>query len=136
MSNDTIPFDIETVCTHLQLSREVGGTESLLNLLAAGESSDSTSTREDALLDVTDTLRRRTPPIFPGDLSDRTELRRAVMYGSLEKLYRMAMSGSGSVYADLHKIFQKKYDAEMLGLAPTLQNGSRGSAFSIQVSRR
>ena len=136
MSNDTIPFDIDTICTHEQLAREVGGTEGLLNLLAASEAGDSQETREDVLLDVIDTLRRRTPPIYPENLSDPSELRRAVTYGSLEKLYRMAMSNSGSVYADLHKIFTKKYDAETLGLAPTLASGGRGSAFSIQVSRR
>lgn len=128
---------IDSVCTHEQLADEIGGTAELENLLPESFAGESTSPRQLALHDVIKTLSRRTPPIREADLQDVTELRDAVRYGALERIYRSAMTGPDSPFAALQRIYERKFQAETLGLTPTIAlDGSRGSAFAISMERR
>lgn len=128
---------VDDVCTHAQLANEVGGEDELENILPTSYAGSSATPRTLALSDVVKSLSRRTPPIREGDLQDVTQLRDAVAYGALERIYRAAMTGPDSPHAALQRVYERKYQAECLGLTPTLAaDGARGSAFSITMERR
>lgn len=130
-------IDVDDVCTHEQLADEIGGTEELENVLPTSFAGSSEKPRQKALDDVLKALSRRTPPIRESDLQYVTELRDAVTYGALERIYRAATTGPDSPFSALARHYERKFQAETLGLTPTLAlDGARGSAFSIAMERR
>ncbi len=130
-------IDVDDVCTHEQLGDEAGGLEELENVLPVSYAGSSAAPREAALRVVLKACSRRTPPIYEADFLDVTELRDAVAYGALERIYREAMTGADSVYALKRAYFEKKLHAELLGLAPRVQSsGGRATVFSIAMERR
>lgn len=130
-------LDLENVCTHTDLAEEVGGEEVLANLLARSQGGSSELARKKALEEVVRALARRAPPIYESDLTDPTELRAAVVYGALTRLYRQAMTTPDSVFAQHAKTYASQYEDELDGLSPTVGGGdSMASAFSFGTERR
>jgi hypothetical protein len=128
-------IDVNTVATDADLEQEIGGPEQLANILPR-EWTDAEQARQRALALTLKALRRRTPPIVEGSLSDVTELEDAVVYGALEHLYRMAMASGSANYAELRKLYHGKFEDEVSGLTPTLNGENRGTANSISLERR
>lgn len=133
-------MNVEDVCTATQLADEIGGPEALETLerkTAVGATLGNELARVGALGDVLRALSRRAPPILEADLVDPAELRAAVAYGALTRLYRQAMTTPDSIFAEHAKTFAAKFDDEVGSLAPRLGDGdSTGSAFSYATERR
>lgn len=131
-------INVETVCTHAQLDEFLGGHLTANQRLQPAAWVDSLPARQYALDRVVGALKRRTPPILEGDLSNVTELRFAVMVGAAEHLHMLAASGGGDVelFAFKAKTYAKQFEDEINGLSPTLVGGSRGSTFSFSIARR
>lgn len=128
-------INISLVATDADLATELGGAAALANILPA-DWTDATQARQLALGDVLESLRRRSPPVLEGDLALVSQLKRAVTYGALERLYRMAMHSNDDVHAVQRKLYDERFRSEVLGLSPTLNGGNRGSVGSIGISRR
>lgn len=126
-------IDVEDVCTHAQLAEEIGGASELNKICVGG---DSTNARTLALRDVLKSLGRRVPPVYASDITQPAELREAVIYGALERLYRDAMTSDGDVYAMKRKLYESQFRAEVLGLKLTTGSGSSAVVSSIRISRR
>lgn len=130
-------IDIEDVLTEAQLAAEIGGTARLTDLLSRQEESGDGSlpVRERALADVLRDLSRRTPPIYENQISVPADLRDAVTYNALERLYREAMTAEGDVYAVKRKLYERRYIDEVRALRPTLAGELRGGAASFRMER-
>jgi hypothetical protein len=128
-------ISVGSVATDADLVNELGGAAALANILPA-DWADAEQARTLALEDVIESLRRRSPPVAENDLANVTQLRRAVTYGALERLYRMAMHGVDDVYAVQRKLYDTRFNAEVAGLSPLLLGGARGSVGSIGIARR
>ena len=128
-------IDVETVCTDAELADECGGPVELARLIPKGTANASTQ-RAAALRDTLKSLRLRRPPINEGDLSDVTELRDAVTFGALERLYLLAMTTKDSVFGVKHEKYQKRFAAELASLSPTVGGSASGGGGSITIERR
>ena len=133
---------IDSVCTHAQLCDEVGGTQVLEPLLSqqleeqATASDRTKAIREAALAEVMDALRSRTPPVYEADLSDVTQLRRAVIWNSLARIYGMAMAVEGDAFSLRWGDYRKSYRTEITNLKPTVRGGPMAAFNTITLSRR
>lgn len=131
-------MDVDTVCTHDDLASELGGVAELANLLPTSFNGSSAGPRALALRDVLKALGRRVPPVFEEDVSDPTELRDAVAFGALERIYRSAMTTPDSVFGTQRKIYDERFKSEVLGLQVT--TGSSGArapmGIGIPMERR
>ena len=93
--------------------------------------------RKAALQDVLDALATRTPAVAEQMLLDPAELKRAVVYRSLAKIYLSAIAVDGDVHATLNRNYEREYQAAVrarFSVAPGQQAGPGG--YSFQVSRR
>jgi flavin-binding protein dodecin len=132
-------IDIEDVCTHAQLDEFLGGQLSAqAALLPRAWVGDSTPARQYALDRLVDALRRRNPPIREADLADVSELRHAVMNGAAAHIYRlgMATAGDAALFDVQARHYEREFQSELTGLAPTLTGGLAGGGISISVERR
>lgn len=133
-------IDVETVASDADLANELGGTEALQNLVKDPEADPSNTlvARRNALNEVVDSLRNRTPPIYDSELSDVTELSRLVVYGAISRLYRnnITTGTEEDVSFAKHKLYQKLFESSMTSLRPTLSGVLVGGSRSIQFSRR
>lgn len=131
-------MDVETVCTESDLADYLGDQlTGQMRILPAGWT-DATKARQQALDDVLEALRRRTPPIREGDLVLPTELKRCVQYGAEKWLYWHSLStaGDGSILAFKFKEAEKRFEREITGLTPTVTSVLRGNASSFSIARR
>ncbi len=130
-------LDVDSVATHQDLADEVGGAVELENVMPSSLAGDSAPTRQLALRDVLKALGRRTPPVFEEQLQDPTELRDAVVYGALERIYRGAMTTPDSVFAAQQRIYDARFKSEVLGLQVTVASQTRAHpGLGIPMERR
>lgn len=133
-------ISIDDVCTHAQLAAELGtgsvGTARLDQLTRSSGSSSTEGFRQGALADVLKALSRRTPPIYDSHLRDVTELKDAVVYGTLERLYRESITAEGDVMAIKRKLYEERFRSEVGGLMPSLIDTGRGAVMSFSLERR
>jgi hypothetical protein len=130
-------IDIELVCTHQHLIDELGSAKRLNNVLPVELGGDTTSIREAALEDVLIALGRRRPPVHATDLVHPEELRRAVLYQTLERLFGAAQHLDEGAWGAQRTRYEKRLRAELQGLAPTIRDGMRApSGIGIAVFRR
>lgn len=134
-------IDVNEVCTDADLVEEIGSSEALSNVLSHSVGNDSTLARRAAMNDVLRMLSRRSPPIRDADIVDPTELRAAVAYGALARLYRQAMTTSDSVFAAHAKTYASQFEDEVAGLRPRvsdddLDDDATTPAGSIGLERR
>lgn len=129
-------MDVDTIALDADLGNEIGGLAKLLDILPKDWSGSAKTARQAALDDVLRLLSRRTPPILEGDLTIPAELKTAVVYGALERVYRRAITESGDVHDVQRKIYEKKYGAELMSVTPTVSGSSRGNPYSIAFHRR
>lgn len=132
--------DVDLYCTHADLIDELGGSERQLRKLLPPEPNDpddpTKAIRQQALRDVLKTLSRRTPPILEPDITVPAELKDAVVYGTLYRLYRAAATTPDDMNAKLATDFETKFNAELAGLRLTIDDGASVDVASIAIFRR
>jgi hypothetical protein len=97
-----------------------------------------TAIRRSALQDVVDALRTRSPAITEEMLLDPVELKRAVVYRSLAKIFLSAIAVDGDVHQVLYRNYEREYQAAVrapLSIRPLGGLGSP-SGYSVRVGRR
>lgn len=129
-------INVEEVVTHDQLADEVGGAAALAQLLPDEWAGDSTKARQSALDRVVAALGRRAPPIRETDLRDVTELKRAVLLGSAEHVFRMGMHAPDDAFGSRQRVYERDFWSEVNALQPTVNDGGQGAVMSIGFYRR
>jgi len=128
--------DIDLYCTHGDLADEVGGARKLAKLIPPDDVDDATSlVRTQALRDVYKALKRRTPPVFESQITDPSELKDAVAYGALMRLYRSAMTTPDDVNASLFREYRGHFETEILSMRLTLEDSSSVDVGGIRIWR-
>lgn len=121
------------ICTDADLADKVGGLSELNRINKDQARRDQL--RQDALNDAVLALASKTPPIFDSDLSDPTELKNAVAYRTLSRLYLTALARDGDRAATLSENYQREYLGAVRGyftVGPVGQRMSGGQSFSIE----
>lgn len=128
----------DTYCTHDELADELGGARKLAKLIPPDADVDDPTllVRAQAVRDVMKSLKRRTPPIFETQLTDPTDIKDAVAYGALMRLYRAAMTTDTDVHAILYRDYKKKFAAELQGLRLSVEGSNTIDANAVTVWRR
>lgn len=132
-------IDVSTFCTNDDLLDELGSRQELDRLLRAEDATSVDPTlriREAAYRDVIKSLARRTPPVFESSLSNLDELRDAVVYGTLARLYREAMTNENDVFGSKWKHWQKMFQTEVTHLRVTVASSASVDTLSISLDRR
>jgi hypothetical protein len=131
--------DIDLVCTHADLIDELGSERALRQILPVepDNAEDPTKTiREQAYRDVLRSLLKRTPPILESQLSDIVELKSAVVFGTLLRLYRSSMSNPDDLFGTLWKEYESKFRSEVTHLRVTVDGVASVDVASISMFRR
>lgn len=133
----TTTIDVEDVCTNAHLVSEIGDA-TLLDRLLPVESKDSAPFRQRALEETMKSLRRRVPPITEAMLSNVVELRDAVRFGALARLYERAMTQGGrdNVHATKARWYQERFQDELRALQPTIGDEVRSPPRTMTIHRR
>lgn len=135
--------DVETVCTHAELAEELAaGSEGLARLAKLtgsvddGSGSTTAPMRQRAMEETLKAFYRRTPPIEEQHLRDKSQLRDAVIYGALERLYEEASGSAEDAYAMKAKSFGRRFRNEVSNMRPKLVDSGRGPVLSYPMGRR
>ncbi len=131
--------DIDIYCTHSDLIDELGSERKLRKILPAepNNTDDPTATlREQALRDVLKALARRTPPILQAQLTVPSELKDAIVYSTLMRLYRGGITSDGDVNSIMWKHYRDAFSAELQGMRLTVEDTASVDVFSIPIFRR
>jgi hypothetical protein len=133
-----VTVDIDLYCTHAELADEVGGARKLAKLVPPdADATDPTLlVRQQSLRDVLKSLKRRTPPIIESQIGTKSELKDAVAYGALMRLYRAAMTIDTDVHAVLWKEYKNKFSAEINSLRITVEGSNTVDVPATTVFRR
>ncbi len=131
--------DVNVYATHEHVAAEIGGERALRKIIPAqpDDSQDPTKGyREAAAMDVLKALGRRVPPVFETMLSVPSELKDVVVYGTLMRLYKQAITADGDRWSLLFREEKKRYESELAGLVLTVSNAASIGPTSIPVFRR
>ncbi len=130
-------MDVDLVAVDADLINEVGGATKLTNIIPKDQAGSAKKQREAALEDVLLALSRRTPPINESSIARASDLKRAVVYGALERLYRAEMHEGDDHFATQRRIYAGMYMAELASVMPLLVDGGRAAPpTTIAFSRR
>lgn len=125
-------INVDDICTDADLANEVGGAPQLDRINR--DVSQRDKFRAQALDDVIAALSSRSPPVSFEDLSIPSELRTAVCYRALSKLYVREITAAGDRNHVLSKDFQESYLAAMRA-GFTMSQGQTsppGGSFSFE----
>lgn len=111
-------LNVDDICTDADLVNVVGSSDRVTR--ACPSLAQRNAFRAAALQDVVDALAQRSPPVFETDLTAPTELRSAVAYRALHKIFLSAVADDG----DMHHVLARNYDREY-------QSAAR-ARFSVQ----
>ena len=133
-------IDVSTIVTHADIVRELGSERELRNVLTPDPSDPTDPTkplRIEAYRDVLKALERRTPPITESMLTSLDDLKDAIRYGTLARLYRLAITADGDAFSVQWKHWQREFNAEVNGLRVKVTDGDvdAGNLF-IPMQRR
>lgn len=130
--------DPNVYATHGDLADEVGSARALANLCSpeADPADPTLLVRSQAVRDVFKSLSRRTPPIAESMITDPTQIKDAVVYGALMRLYRAAMTTPEDTNAKLFKHYSDKFNEEIGGFRLTVNDGARVDVGGVPVFRR
>ena len=127
--------NVQLVATDKDLEDEVDEKE-FCRLI--GDSADGRQKRQLAFDDILYQLRNRVPPIQEGDLAVITELKIAVVYGAIARLYRdnMTTGGGDDINHSKAKHYQAMYKERVHQLRPSVANQKTGGPSGIAFHRR
>lgn len=100
-------LNVNSICKDADLAAEVGGLDVLNRINPSTAQRDLF--RASALNDVVAALLTRSPPVADSDLTDPTELKMAVCYRALSKIYGRAITQVGDRNDALAKGFETSY---------------------------
>lgn len=136
----TQAIDVADIVTHKDIVDEMGSERELRNVLTPDPNNveDPTKTfRELAYRDVLKALERRTPPVTESMLSNRDDIKDAIRYGTLARLYRQAITSDGDGFSVKWKHWQGQFNAEVIGLRVRTNDGDVDAGnLSFPVMRR
>lgn len=127
-----LPFDVQTIATDDDLVAEVASRARLERAMPNIAQRDAL--RSAALEDVLHALETRAPPIHAAALSAPVELKRAVVYRTLAKLFMAAVAVEGDVHHVLARHYEREYQGAVrarFSVSP-LATGSSGYSFSVE----
>jgi hypothetical protein len=125
-------LDVDDIATDADLASEVGDVARLGRAMPRVESRNAI--RADALNDVVRSLATRTPAIRPELLTDPTELKKAVVYRALSKIFLGAVSVDGDLHTFLSQRYEREYQSAVRGAFTVYPGvtGPSGSSFSYE----
>lgn len=128
-------LDVDDICTEAHLVAELGGDVGRLER-AMKTSSARDAMRASALQDVVDHLATRSPPVRDTDLTDPTQLKSAVCYRALSKIFLTGITQEGDVSDVLSKRFEVAYKAAVAVRFTVSPGVSSPSGRSFSYERR
>jgi hypothetical protein len=141
-------IDVADVATDTDLEAYTGGKNNLQKLLPdewltdPEEEYDAETNpklalipRQQTLATILAALKSRRPPILETDLQDVTELKRPVIFGALEIIYRASIQHDDSPNVERAKAFGKMFSDALNALQPSVLHGASASSMSIRISR-
>lgn len=131
-------INVDDVCTHAELVAHVLSARALAELLPDEARGSSTQARQNALDAVLSALRRRSPPIRESDLDDVTDLKQAVILGTMRELHfaGIVTASEGDRHWAKWKSYRDRFDDEISGMSVSVGGGSEGAPSSFSVERR
>lgn len=127
-------LDVNMIATDLDLANEVGDAARLARAVPKVERRDAI--RQAALQDVVSALQTRTPPILENMLVDPTELRKAVVYRALSKIFLAGVAIDGDTHAYLSARYEKEYLGAVRGSFSVAPGVAGPSGWSFSWERR
>lgn len=128
-------LDVETIATDADLIAEVASKARLDRAMPSQTQRDAV--RVAALEDVLFALATRSPPIRDTMLAHPAELKKAVVYRALTKIFLSAVAVEGDVHATLHRAYEREYQGAVrasFSIAPNRAPGPSG--YSVRLERR
>jgi len=127
-------LNVETIATDADLVSEVGGVEQLE--LIQPDITMRDAARQKALDLIEEQLLGRSPAVMPSNLQKPQELKSAVVYGALVRMYRDGMTGREHVFAEKKRDMEKLFTGAM-SRSFTVAGNLRGpSGGSFRMERR
>jgi hypothetical protein len=128
-------LDVDSIATDADLIAEVASAARLERANKSVTQRDAI--RHAALEDVLEALKTRSPPLTDTMLADATELKRAVVYRSLTKIFLSAIAVEGDIHAVLHTKYEREYQAAVRARFSTTPDlAASASGFSFRMERR
>lgn len=128
-------LNVDTIATDADLVAEVASQARLDRAMKDVTQRDKV--RAAALQDVVDALMTRSPALRETELSDPKELKRAVVYRSLSKIYLTAMAVDGDIHVKLHQAYEREYQAAVRArFSVTPIQTDSASGYSFRMERR
>lgn len=130
-------LDVDTICTDADLDLELGGQGlTKTGLIPAAWGGSARVARQGALDRMLEHFARLTPPTLEEHLAEPSQLKRGVIYGASEHLYRLAATGTGSgeLFYEMMKHYSALFTKEMENLRPKVTTG--GDCSGRAVTRR
>ena len=132
----TQAIDVNTIVTHADVSNELASDKTLRNILPPDPPDPTDPTvhaRRGAYRDVLKMLERRRPAITEAMLVDPDDVRDAIIYGTLARLFRAAVTTEGDRHYVQWKHWEMQLSAEIRGLRVKVDNTSDVSATSLSI---
>ena len=129
-------IDVATIVTHKMVADELASEKTLRNILPLDppDLTDPTKhVRTGAYRDVLKMLERRRPAITESMLTNLDDIRDAIIYGTLARLFRAAVTAEGDRHHVQWKHWQGEMSAEIRGLKVAIDNAVDVSATSLSV---
>lgn len=123
-------LSVDLICTDADLAAQVGGVSELNRINKDVTVRDGL--RRVALSDALSALASRVPPVFEMDLSAPSELKLAIAYRTLSKLYGTAITAEGDRSHTLAKNYAREYDGAIKGRFSVGYVASAGGTFPFE----
>jgi hypothetical protein len=128
-------LSVDDICTDADLVSELGGDvgrlDRAMKLTAARD-----AMRTSALQDVVDSLSTRSPPVLEGDLTTPTQLKRAVCYRALSKIFLAGIAIDGDVHSILSARYEREFQAAVRARFTVSPGVTSPSGHSFRMERR
>jgi hypothetical protein len=129
-----VTLDVNMIATDADLANEVGDLARLTRAMPRPDKRDSA--RAAALSDVLAALRTRTPSIFAESLIDPNELKKAVVYRALSKIFLAGVAIDGDTHAYLSARYEREYQGAIRGSFTVAPGVAGPSGWSFSWERR
>lgn len=125
---------VDTIATDDDLVAEVASRARLERAMPSVTQRDAI--RAAALDDVLNALLTRSPPVLPEQLGAPAELKRAVVYRALAKIFMAAVAVEGDVHHVLSKNYEREYQGAVRARFSVSKQVSSSSGYSFSWERR
>ena len=128
-------LDVDAIATDDDLANEVASRARLER--ANRDETQRDAIRERALDDVLTALQTRAPPITEAMLANPAELKQAVVYRALSKIFLSAIAVEGDLHDVLHRNYEREYQAAVRARFTTgPMDAGQTTGYSVSIGRR